>query len=114
MRITFLTLSLVCLLFIPAFAEDDGKYIPMENAIVQIMNKAAGKVQTITIPVNKAVKFEKLEILVKKCLTTDEFLPEDFFMFVEINKSGKKIFSGWMTMSEPGQNPLQDADNDLW
>jgi hypothetical protein len=47
-------------------------------------------------------------------LATDEFLPEDFFMFAEISKNEKKIFSGWMTKSEPGRNPLQDADNDLW
>ena len=90
------------------------KYIPMKNATVQIMNKQAGKVQTLIVPINKKVKFDKLEIIVRKCLSTNEFLPEDFFIFVEINKEDNQIFSGWMTKSEPGQNPLQDPDNDLW
>lgn len=89
-------------------------YVPMDAATVQILDKQAGKVQTLTIPVGKTVKFDKLEILVKKCLGTNEFLPEDFYMFSEIKKNGTRIFSGWMTKSEPGQNPLQDPDNDLW
>jgi hypothetical protein len=97
-----------------AVAAEVTDYVTLNNATVQIMNKQAGKVQTITIPVGKTVKFDKLEILVRKCLGTNEFLPEDFFMFSEIKKSGTKIFSGWMTKSEPGQNPLQDPDNDLW
>jgi hypothetical protein len=102
------------LFFISNLFAEGEQYIPAQNATVQIMNKQAGKVQTITIPVGKNVKFEKLEIMVRKCLSNNEFLPEDFYMFAEIGKSGKKIFSGWMTKSEPGQNPLQDPDNDLW
>jgi hypothetical protein len=108
-------LLLLFALISPAFAETaESEYAMMNNATVQVMNKQAGKVQTITIPVGKAVKFNKLEILVRKCMATNEFMPEDFFMFTEIRKGGAKIFSGWMTKSEPGQNPLQDADNDLW
>ncbi|MDR1071764.1 MAG: DUF2155 domain-containing protein [Rickettsiales bacterium] len=107
---------LFLLLFIfPAAAEvADGEYTLMDNATVQIMNKQAGKVRTMTIPVGKSVKFNKLDILVRKCMAANEFLPEDFFMFAEIGKGGARIFSGWMTKSKPGQNPLQDADNDLW
>ena len=98
-----------------AFAETaDDEYIVMSKAVVQVMNKAAGKTNTITIPVGKAAKFDKLEITVRKCLGANEFLPENFYMFTEVAKSGKEIFSGWMVRSEPGQNPLQDADNDLW
>lgn len=93
---------------------EESNYIPMQNATVQIMNKQSSKVQTLTIPLNKKVTFDKLEITVKKCLGTNEFLPEDFFMFIEIKKSNNQIFSGWMTRSEPGQNPLQDPDTDLW
>ena len=78
------------------------------------MNKQAGKTQTVVASIDKPIKFDKMEIRVRKCLATNEFLPEDFFMFAEISKSGKRIFSGWMIKSEPGQNPLQDADNDLW
>jgi hypothetical protein len=111
----FILSSFFVLAAIPAFAEiAEDEYIPMDSAIVQIMNKQAGKTQTFAIPVGKPARFEKLDILVRKCLGVNEFLPEDFFMFAEISKAGKKIFSGWMTRNEPGQNPLQDPDSDLW
>jgi hypothetical protein len=104
-----------------AFAEfgepeetEASEYIPMETASVQIMNKQAGRVHSIQIPVGKNMKFDKLDIVVRKCLGVDEFLPEDYFMFAEVTKGGKKIFSGWMTKNEPGQNPLRDPDYDLW
>jgi hypothetical protein len=93
---------------------ENSKYIPLENAVVQVMNKQAGKVQLVEIPVGKNVKFDKLDVLVRKCLGVDEFLPEDYFMFAEIAHGGKKVFSSWMTKNEPGQNPLQDPDYDLW
>ena len=34
-------------------------------------------------------------------------------MFIEISQDSK-IFSGWMSHNEPGNNPLQHPDYDLW
>ncbi|MDR1027464.1 MAG: DUF2155 domain-containing protein [Rickettsiales bacterium] len=93
---------------------DESKYIPMQSANVRIMSKQSGKAQSYRIPVGKSVKYEKLEIIVRKCLAADEFSPEDFFMFAEISKGGRRAFSGWMVQSEPGANPFQDPDTDLW
>lgn len=116
-----LLIVIICSLFLVpnSFAQDftqdlPEKYIPMQLATVQIMNKAAGRTQTLTIPVGQKTQYEKMHIVVEKCLATNEFLPEDYFMFVTINKDKHQIFSGWMTKSDPGQNPLQDPDNDLW
>lgn len=90
-------------------------YVDKQNAIIRVMNKAAGKVQVITMPVGQNVQYEKLEMLVRSCKQTDPFDAEDFFMFIEISKQGAdKIFSGWMSANEPGDNPLQNADYDVW
>lgn len=90
-------------------------YIEKKTAVVRIMNKAAGKSQTVTIPVGVHTEFEKLSMIVRTCKQTDPFQAEDFFMFVEVNKNPDgKIFSGWMSRNEPGDNPLQNADYDLW
>ena len=103
------------MLVVPSFAETAGDdYTAMQSATIQVMDKAAGRTRTFIVPVGESIKVDKLEILVKKCLGTNEFLPEDFYMFADIVKNDGKIFSGWMTKSEPGQNPLQDPDNDLW
>ena len=90
------------------------EFIRKDNAIVQILTKQSGRTQTITIPTGQPLEFERLTVNVRECLVTDEFLPENFYMFVDITKRGQQIFYGWMSRNEPGQNPLQDPDHDLW
>lgn len=90
-------------------------YIEKKTAIVKVLNKAAGKTQTLSLPVGKTTEYEKLKLTVRSCKQTDPFQPEDFFMFVEISKNNEgKIFSNWMSRNEPGVDPLQNADYDLW
>lgn len=88
-------------------------YVNRETAVVRIMNKAAGKTQTVKVPVGRAASFEKLDFIVRTCKQTDPFEAEDFVMFIEVSQDAK-IFSGWMSKSEPGNNPLQHPDYDLW
>jgi hypothetical protein len=78
------------------------------------MNKAAGKTHTISIPAGKPSAYDKVEILVRSCKIADPYQPENSFAFAQISKSGETIFSGWMNANDPGQNPLQDADYDVW
>lgn len=109
--ISFLSLSI--LPFLPVSSAD--AYIDKQNAVINIMNKAAGKVQLIALPVGQSVQYEKLNLIVRSCKQTDPFDAEDFFMFIEIYKQDSgKIFSGWMSANEPGDNPLQNADYDVW
>ena len=89
-------------------------YVNRTNAIVTILDKAAGKTHQIEIPVNQNVTYEKLSLLVRTCKQTDPFQPENAFMFIEITQNNNLIFSGWMNKNEPGNNPLQNADYDLW
>ena len=95
-------------------ARNPDEFVTKNGAIVQILTKQSGRTQTLTIPANQPTEFDKLTVTVRECLVTDEFLPEDFYMMVDITKNGNPIFSGWMSKNEPGQNPLQDPDNDLW
>lgn len=111
----------ICVLFllsiglIAGLSDDALAYVERENAIVRIMNKAAGKVQTITMPVGRDIQFEKLHMLVRSCKQSDPFDAENYFAFIEISKSDEgKIFSNWMNANEPGENPLQNADYDVW
>ncbi|MDR0726549.1 MAG: DUF2155 domain-containing protein [Rickettsiales bacterium] len=94
---------------------DASAYVEKKTAAVRIMSKAAGKSQTVALPVGAATNYEKLSLTVRTCKQTDPFQPEDFFMFIEVVKNPDgKIFSGWMSKNEPGDNPLQNADYDLW
>ena len=90
-------------------------YVEREVAVLRVMNKDAGKVQEIKIPVGNEVQFEKLFINVRTCKQTDPFEAEDYWGFVEISEVNKgRIYSNWMSRNEPGQNPLQHADYDVW
>lgn len=90
-------------------------YVDRANAVVRIMNKAAGKVQVLNLGVGQKTKFEKLEITVQACKQSDPFDAENYFAFIEVSDADHgKIFSNWMDANEPGNNPLQNADYDLW
>jgi hypothetical protein len=98
-----------------AFASVAHAYIDHSTAVVRILNKAAGKTQTVRVPVGHSVDFEKLNIGVRTCKQTDPFDAENFFAFIEIIDSNDiQIFGGWMNRNEPGQNPLQNPDYDVW
>jgi hypothetical protein len=90
-------------------------YVNRDNAVLRIMNKDAGKVQEVKIPVGQELQFEKMYINVRSCKQTDPFQAEDFFAFLEISERDKgQFFGGWMSRNEPGQNPLQHPDYDVW
>ncbi len=99
-------------LFVVASA---NAYIDRENATLRIMNKAAGKVQTLVVPLNTPTQFEKLNIVARACKQTDPFDALDYFVFLEISTADDgRVFGGWMGHNAPGDNPLQHPDYDVW
>lgn len=107
----FFVACLAC--FLPIVA---NAYTNRNTAVIQVMNKAAGKTQTLNIPVGQEVVFEKLAIAVRACKQSDPFKAENFYAFVEISKSGEgtKIYGNWMDRNNPGKNPVQNPDYDAW
>ena len=90
-------------------------YTNRDTAILQAMDKAAGKTQTIRAPIGEMVEFEKLNILVRACKQSDPFEAENFYAFVEISKNtDARFFSNWMDRNNPGRNPVQNPDYDVW
>ncbi len=107
--------KILAILFLTILPCAVNAYVERNNAVVRIMNKDAGKVQEQVIPLNQDVQYEKLQIRVRSCKQSDPFQAENYFAFVEVFESDKgQIFGGWMNRNEPGQNPLQHADYDLW
>ena len=89
-------------------------YVEKTNAIIRILNKDAGKVVEQTLPVGQSINIEKLNITVRNCKQSDPFDAEDHFAFIEIFDDKNQVFGGWMTKNNPGQNPLQHPDYDVW
>ena len=102
-------------LIMPAVPHGADAYIDHETAVLRILNKAAGKAQNLRVPVGYSVNHEKLNIAVRSCKQTDPFDAENHFAFVEIfDGNANQIFGGWMNKNEPGNNPLQNPDYDVW
>ena len=104
-----------CLLVLCGLTGGADAYVNRQNAVMRVMNKDAGKVTEINIPVGSEVQFEKLYINIRTCQQSDPFQAEDFFAFVEITELNKgQIFGNWMQRNEPAKNPLQHPDYDVW
>lgn len=90
-------------------------FVDKDIAVMRVMNKDAGKVQELSVPVGQSVDFEKINIIVRSCVQSDPFDAENYFAFIEVvEQENKKIFSNWMNRNEPGDKPLQHPDYDLW
>lgn len=106
--------------FVPCFcivlsSFNADAFVEKDVAIFNVLDKAAGKTKTITVRVDQAVAFEKLIINVRSCKQTDPFTPENFYAFTEITKSDNtKVFSNWMDRNNPGRDPVQNPDYDVW
>ena len=97
-----------------AYMGDAGAYVNRQKAVINILDKASGKTHMFTIPVAQVSEYEKLTFNVRTCKQTDPFQPENAYMFIEISQNNRQIFSGWMNKNAPGENPLQNADYDMW
>lgn len=105
---------IICLFSLFVFTSAHA-YVDHDTAVVAILDKASGKTHMMNIPVNQNVKYEKLNIVIRTCKQTDPFMAENAYMFIEIATANDgQIFGGWMNKNAPGENPLQNADYDLW
>lgn len=103
------------LIFFVMFPVCVNAFVDKDIAVMRVMNKDAGKVQELSVPVGQSVDFEKINITVRSCVQSDPFDAENYFAFIEvIEQENKKIFSNWMNRNEPGDKPLQHPDYDLW
>ena len=90
-------------------------YVDKTTAVLRALNKAAGKTQVVRATVGQTTNVEKLAITIRSCKQTDPFEAENHYAFVEIaDPAHGQIYGGWMNRNEPGQNPLQSPDWDIW
>lgn len=107
----FFVLFILTLSIVPRGAD---AYIDRNTAVLRVLNKAAGKTQVVRIPVGNTIKIEKLDITVRACKQSDPFDAENHFSFVEVFNNSDQIFGGWMNRNEPGNNPMESPDWDIW
>jgi hypothetical protein len=98
--------------FMPVLA---NAYVEKNTAVLRVLDKAAGKMYENSVAVGDNLQFGKLNIAVKNCKQTDPFDAENYFVFLEMfDTNNIQVYGGWMNRNEPGQNPLQHSDYDVW
>ena len=96
-----------------------AELIPYEVAILQGLNKVTARVSEFQAPLNQAVKFGSLEIIMRDCRkNSPEEMPESA-TFLEIddvkqNLEKQRMFSGWMFASSPAISAMEHPVYDVW
>lgn len=101
-----------------AAAEEEPTWIPVEQVILQGLDKVTGRVFEITIHKNQELRFGTFEIYVRDAYKTPpEEIPETV-AFVEIydnrpEEPRARIYSGWMFASSYNYSPEHPV-YDIW
>jgi hypothetical protein len=93
--------------------------MPMNEAVLQALDKITARVSRITVPVGGTVTFGSLQITAKAC---DKRPPEEtpesaaFLQVVEVKPGEAPVsrFSGWMFASSPALSAMEHPVYDLW
>lgn len=108
---SFLTLALAVF---PARAEN----ISMSQVVLRGLDKATGRLSTMTVNVGEMAQFGALDIYARVCYThPPEETPENasFLEIVEKKPEGQaKLFSGWMFSSSPALSAMEHPVYDVW
>jgi hypothetical protein len=106
---------LVLLLALPALAQQ----LPQRAAALLGLDKVTARVSTISIEIERPVRFGTLEITMRACHKRPPEEPPENAAFLEIRElrlgeQPRQLFSGWMFSSSPALNPLQHPVYDVW
>ena len=89
------------------------------SAVLQGLDKVTARISSITAPLNEAVHFGTLEILIHRCTKRPPEETPESAALLEIHdvKPGENralLFKGWMFASSPALSALEHPVYDIW
>lgn len=91
-----------------------------KGAILHGLDKVTARISTLEADVGQTVSFGSLSITVRRCQRSRPDQKLERAAFVEIDnidpgtKEKKRVFSGWMFMSNPAISALEHPVYDVW
>lgn len=91
-----------------------------KGAILQGLDKVTARISTLEANLGQTVSFGSLSITVRRCQRSRPDQKLERAAFVEIDntdpatKQKKRVFSGWMFMSNPAISALEHPVYDVW
>jgi hypothetical protein len=114
-RIGLFALLALGLSVVPAAAEK------VANPVAQFagLDKITGRIISFDVYIDETVQFGALQVTPRVCYNrppteepqTDAFVEVDE---IGLNRTVKRIFTGWMFASSPGLNAVDNAVYDVW
>ncbi len=97
----------------------DAQAINNDIAVFAALDKVTAQISPLEVPVNKSAKFGPLTITPRACDTrppTEQPLTAAFVEVDEtqLDKSHKRIFTGWMFAESPGLHGVEHPVFDVW
>jgi len=87
------------------------------GAVVRALDKLAGSVTDLRIPVGDSVVYERLTITLADCRYPTDNPFADAFALLSVHDAfqpGAPVFQGWMIASSPALNALDHSRYDIW
>ncbi len=91
-----------------------------KGAILQGLDKVTARISTIEVTVGETATFGSLTIKVRRCQRSrpDQKLERAAFLEIDntdpTTKEKRRVFSGWMFMSNPAISALEHPVYDVW
>jgi hypothetical protein len=106
-------------LLLAASGEAAADKIKHSIAVFSGLDKITGRIISFEVGMNETVQFGSLLVTDRVCYTrppteaprTDTFVQVDE---IDVDKTTKRIFSGWMFAASPGLNALDQPVYDIW
>lgn len=117
MRQKVLIGSLVLGLLVPVQAHAD--HIKNPIAVFAALDKVTARIQPLEVKIDETITFGALKITPRVCYTrpstempvTSAFIEVDE---IQLNKTEKRIFTGWMFAQNPGLHAVEHPVFDVW
>jgi hypothetical protein len=99
----------------PAHAEKIGNPV----AVFAGLDKITGRIISFDVYIDETVQFGALQVTPRVCYTRPPTEPPLTDAFIEIdeislNRTVKRIFTGWMFAASPGLHAVDHAVYDVW
>ncbi len=114
-----LALPAAALALFAAIAPASAEKISNPVAVFAGLDKITGRIISFDVYIDETVQFGALQVTPRVCYTrppTEEPLTDAFVEVDEIglNRTVKRIFTGWMFADSPGLNAVDNAVYDVW
>ncbi|NKD45162.1 DUF2155 domain-containing protein [Haematospirillum jordaniae] len=110
------TVSTAVLVVAPSGAAET---IERRIAVLRWLDKAAARVQTMEVEVNRTFQIQALQIIARACVERPPEEPPESAVFLDVwenkaNQPAVEVFRGWMYASSPGLSAMEHPVYDIW